>query len=51
MEEITFVSLGYLYHIRLAKKFVTKKRLESLFALKDAVLITREGDEVEYLKL
>ena len=48
MEEITFVSLGYEYQLRLAKKFVTKKRLAALFGLDDIVLITREGDEVEY---
>jgi hypothetical protein len=49
MEEISFVSLGYVYQLRLAKKFVTKKRLEALFALQDIILITRDGDEVEYL--
>jgi hypothetical protein len=46
--EISFVSLGYLYQLRLAKKYVTKKRLEALFALQDVILITRDGDEVEY---
>ena len=48
MEEITFVSLGYVHHLRLAKKFVTKRRLEALFALQDIILVTRDGDEVEY---
>jgi len=47
MEEIAFVSLGYVYQLRLAKKYVTKKRLEGLFALPDIILITRDGDEVE----
>lgn len=48
-DEISFVSLGYLYHMRLARKFVTKKRLHALFALQtDPILITRDGDEVEY---
>lgn len=47
-EEISFVSLGYVYHMRLARKYVTKKRLESLFAVDNMVLITRDGDEVEY---
>jgi len=47
MEDITFVSSGYLYKLRLAKKYVTKKRLEALFALDDdAVVVTLEGDEV-----
>lgn len=46
MEVITFVSMGFVYHLRLAKQYVTKKVLEALFALDEMILITRDGDEI-----
>ena len=44
-ENITFTSPG-VGDLRLAKRYVTRNRLEQLFALEDVVLVDHEGNEV-----